>query len=78
VKALAESLAGRRDALVARSREQRAALAVQAARLERAATEPLVVGLGVAVALAGASPKARTWLVRAWVAGALLRRLLAR
>ncbi len=78
MRALADSLAARRTALVARSGRQRAELTAAATRLEHAATEPLVIGLGAAVALAGASPRARTWLVRAWVAGALLRRLLGR
>jgi hypothetical protein len=72
------SLARRREALVARSGEQRRELAGTAAGLRRAVAEPLVLGLGAVVALASASPRLRTWLVRAWVLGAFVRRLLAR
>jgi hypothetical protein len=46
--------------------------------MRRAATEPLVLGLGVAVTLFSGSPRLRWWFVRAWVAGAFLRRLLGR
>jgi hypothetical protein len=72
------SLARRREALVARSGEQRRELAGTAAGLRRAVAEPLVLGLGAVVALASASPRLRAWLVRAWVLGAFVRRLLAR
>ena len=72
------SLARRREALVARSGEQRRELAGTAAGLRRAVAEPLVLGLGAAVALASASPRLRAWLVRAWVLGTFVRRLLAR
>lgn len=72
------ALARRREALVARSGEQRRALAATAAGLRRAVAEPLVLGLGAVVALASASPRLRAWLVRAWVLGAFVRRLLAR
>jgi len=78
MNALLESLARQREALVARSGRQRAELTAAAARLERAVAEPLTIGLAAAVALAGASPRLRAWVVRAWVAGAFLRRLLAR
>ena len=78
MSALLESLARRREALVARSGRQRADIAAAGARLERAVAEPLTIGLAAAVALAGASPRLRAWLVRAWVAGVFLRRLLAR
>jgi hypothetical protein len=72
------TLAARRALLEARCGAQRAELAAAAARLQRDLAEPLAAGVAAAVALAGASPRLRTWLVRAWVAGALLRRLLAR
>lgn len=73
-----ERLARRREALVARCGEERAGVAAAATRLRQDATEPLALGLGAALALAGASPRLRVWLVRAWVAGALVRRLLLR
>jgi hypothetical protein len=76
MRALLESLVGRREALVARSARQRSELASAAAGVARAAAEPLVLGLGAGLALAGSSPKLRAWLVRAWVAAAFLRRLL--
>lgn len=72
------SLARRREALVARSGEQRRELAGTATGLRRAVAEPLVLGLGAVVALASASPGLRTWLVRAWMLGTFVRRLLAR
>lgn len=75
---LLDALAVRRAELVARSARQRGEIAGAVAGIERAAAEPLVLGLGVAVALLGSSPRVRTWFVRAWVAGSLLRRLLAR
>lgn len=75
---LLESLAERRADLVARSARQRGEIAQAVGGIERALAEPLVLGLGVAVALLGSSPRVRTWFVRAWVAGSLLRRLLAR
>ena len=75
---LLESLAGRREGLVARSARQREALAAAAGEVRRAAAEPLVLGLGVAVTLFSGSPRLRWWFVRAWVAGAFLRRLLGR
>lgn len=76
--ALRESLVRRRQALVARSARQRGEIAAATAGIGRAVAEPVVLGLGVAVALLGSSPRVRTWFVRAWVAGSLLRRLLAR
>jgi hypothetical protein len=75
---LLESLARRREALAARSARQRKVLAAEAGEMRRAATEPLVLGLGVAVTLFSGSPRLRWWFVRAWVAGAFLRRLLGR
>jgi len=78
VRSARAQLARRRAALAARCGDQRAELVAAASRLRAEAAEPLAAGLAAAVALAGASPRLRTWLVRAWVAGALLRRLLAR
>ena len=78
MKALRESLVRRRGALVARSARQREALAAEAGEMRRSATEPLMLGLGVAVTLFSGSPRLRWWFVRAWVAGAFLRRLLGR
>lgn len=76
MRELLASLAQRRAALVERSVAQRAEIAAAAGGVRRAAVEPLVLGLGVAVALAGGSPRLRAWLVRAWVIGAFVRRLL--
>lgn len=73
-----ERLARRREALVERSAAARRALADAASRLRSDAARPLALGLGAALTLAGASPRLRAWLVRAWVAGALVRRLLLR
>ncbi len=78
MKALRESLVRRRRALVARSARQREALAAEAGKVRRAASEPLVLALGVAVVLLGRSEGLRAWFVRAWVAGAFLRRMLGR
>ncbi|MDH4094870.1 MAG: hypothetical protein OEV81_08795 [Betaproteobacteria bacterium] len=75
---LLESLAERRAELVARSARQRGEIADAVAGIKRVAAEPLVLGLGLAVALLGSSARVRTWFVRAWVVGSLLRRLLAR
>lgn len=76
MSARVQSLARRREALVAHSGRQRAELAAAGARLERAVAEPLTLGLAAAVALAGTSPRLRAWFVRAWVIGAFVRRLL--
>ena len=70
------TLARRRAGLVERSAAQRADIVTAVAGARRAAAEPLVLALGAMVALAGASPRLRAWLVRAWVVGALVRRLL--
>jgi len=78
MRALAESLAERRAALVARGARQRAQIAAAAHGVERAVLEPLTLGLGVAGTVLGASPRLRGWFVRAWMAGALVRRLLGR
>ncbi len=69
-------LARRRGALVARCAAERAALGAAARGMRRAVVEPLVLGLGVAAALAGGAPRLRAWLVRGWVAYSLVRRLL--
>ena len=76
MKALLASLARRRAALVERSAAARAAAGAALADVRRAATEPLALGLGAAVALVGSTPRVRAWLVRAWVAYAFVRRLL--
>jgi hypothetical protein len=75
---LLESLAQRRAALVERSARQRGEIASTLAGARRAVEQPLVLGLGAAVTLLSASPRMRTWFVRAWIAGAFLRRLLGR
>jgi hypothetical protein len=76
MRAVLATLARRRAALVERSATQRADIVTAVAGARRAAAEPLVLALGAAVALAGASPRLRLWFVRAWVIGALVRRLL--
>ena len=76
MRAVLAGLARRRAALIERSATQRAEIVTTVAGVRRAAAEPLVLALGAAVALAGASPRLRAWLVRAWVVGALVRRLL--
>ena len=70
------TLARRRAALVERSALQRAEIVTAAGGARRAVAEPLVLALGAMTVLAGASPRLRAWLVRAWVVGALVRRLL--
>jgi hypothetical protein len=76
MKAVLATLARRRAALVERSAAQRAEIVNAVGGARRAAAEPLVLALGAMVALAGASPRLRAWMVRAWVLGALVRRLL--
>lgn len=76
MRAVLATLARRRAALVERSAAQRAEIVTAVAGARRALAEPLGIALGVAVALAGASPRLRPWVVRAWVIGALVRRLL--
>jgi hypothetical protein len=76
MRAVLATLARRRAALVGRSALQRAEIVAAGAGVRRAAAEPLVLALGATVALAGASPRLRLWFVRAWVIGALVRRLL--
>ena len=76
MRAVLATLARRRAALVERSATQRADIVTAVAGARRALAGPLVLGLGAAAALAGASPRLRLWFVRAWVIGALVRRLL--
>ena len=76
MRAVLANLARRRAALVERSALQRAEIVTAAGGARRAVAEPLVLALGAMVALAGASPRLRLWFVRAWVIGALVRRLL--
>lgn len=76
MRALLATLARRRAALVERSAAQRAEIATAVAGVGRAAAEPLALGLAAGLALAGGSPRLRAWLVRAWVIGAFVRRLL--
>jgi len=78
VRAFLDSLVRRRTALVERSTAQRGEVAAAVAGVQRAATEPLLLGAGVAATLLTSSPKLRGWLVRAWAAYAFLRRLLNR
>jgi hypothetical protein len=76
MRAVLATLARRRTALVERSVQQRAEIVAAAGGARRAVAEPLVLALGAMAVLAGASPRLRAWLVRAWVVGALVRRLL--
>jgi hypothetical protein len=76
MRALLAALTQRRAALVERSELQRAELVAGVGGVRRAAAAPLEIGLAAALALAGASPRLRAWLVRAWVIGALVKRLL--
>ena len=76
MRAVLATLARRRAALVERSALQRAEIVTAAGGARRAVAEPLVLALGAMTVLAGASPRLRAWLVRAWVIGALVRRLL--
>jgi hypothetical protein len=76
MRALLASLRERREALVERSAQQRDATLAGVADIRRAVTEPLALGIGAALALLGAMPRARGWLVRGWVALSLVRRLL--
>jgi len=76
MKAVLATLARRRAALVERSALQRAEIVATVAGARRAAARPLGLALGIVVALAGASPRWRPWVVRAWLLGALVRRLL--
>jgi hypothetical protein len=69
-----EALARRREALVQRSGAQRAEIAATVERTRNAATAPVLLGAGGLVALVSASPKLRSWLVRAWAVYALVRR----
>lgn len=70
-----EALARRREALVQRSGAQRTEIASAVERARNAVTAPLLLSGGAAVALVSASPKLRSWLVRAWAAYALIRRI---
>jgi hypothetical protein len=76
MRAVLATLARRRAALVERSALQRAEIVTAVGGARRAVAEPLVLALGAMAVLAGASPRLRAWLVRAWVVGALVRRLL--
>jgi len=76
MRAVLATLARRRAALVERSALQRAEIVTAVGGARRALAEPLVLALGAMAVLAGASPRLRAWLVRAWVVGALVRRLL--
>jgi hypothetical protein len=76
MRAVLATLARRRAALVERSAAQRAQIVTAVAGARRAVVQPLGIALGVAVALAGAAPRLRPWVVRGWVAYALVRRLL--
>jgi len=69
-----ETLARRREALVQRSAAQRAEIGAAISRASNAATAPVLLGAGGLVTLISASPKLRSWLVRAWAFYALVRR----
>jgi hypothetical protein len=68
------ALARRREALIQRSSAQRSEIASAIGRAQNAATAPLLLGAGGLVTLVSASPKLRSWLVRAWAFYALVRR----
>lgn len=70
-----EALARRRETLIQRSSAQRTGIAAAVERTRNAATAPLLLGGGAAVALVSSSPKLRSWLVRAWAVYALVRRI---
>lgn len=76
MKAVLARLAHRRAALVERSALQRAGVVAAVAGVRRAVAEPLALGLAAGLALAGGAPRLRAWLMRAWLAYALVRRLL--
>lgn len=78
MRAFLDELVRRRTALVERSAAQRGEVAVAVSGVQRAAAEPLLLGVGVAATLLSSSPKLRGWMVRAWVAYAFVRRLLDR
>jgi hypothetical protein len=78
VRAFFESLARRREALIARSTAQRDEVATAAAGVRRASAEPLLLGAGIAVTLLSSSPKLRSWMVRALAVYAFVRQLLGR
>jgi len=69
-----EALARRREALIQRSTAQRAEIATAVDRTRNAATAPVLLGAGGLVAMVSASPKLRSWLVRAWAVYALVRK----
>lgn len=73
-----DGLVRRRAALVARSSVQRTQVSVAYTQLRQKAAMPFLVGAGAAITLLAASPKLRGWMVRAWTAYALVRRLLDR
>lgn len=76
MRAVLKALARRRESLVARSAAQRGDVHETLRGVRSAITEPLALGLAAALALAGTAPRLRTWFVRAWVIGALVKRLL--
>ena len=78
MRAFFESLARRREALVARSAAQRDEVATAAAGVRRASAEPLLLGAGIAVTMLSSSPKLRGWVVRALAVYAFVRQLLGR
>jgi hypothetical protein len=69
-----EALARRREALIRRSGAQRAEIAAVIERTRNAATAPLLLSAGGVIAALSASPKLRSWLVRAWAFYALVRK----
>lgn len=78
MKEFHDALVRRRVALVERSSAQRKQVADAATDLRRAAATPLLLGVGVAATLLSSSPRLRGWVVRAWAAYSLIRRLLDR
>jgi hypothetical protein len=71
-------LGRRRETLVARSALQRVQVTASYAQLRKEAATPFLVTAGAAITLLGSSPRLRGWLVRAWAAYSLVRRLLDR
>ncbi|HEY7742438.1 MAG TPA: hypothetical protein VIA19_05260 [Burkholderiales bacterium] len=78
MNAFFETMARRREALVARSAAQRGDVAAAVAGVRRAAAEPLLLGAGIAVTLLASSPKLRSWAVRGWAVYAFVRQLIGR
>jgi len=78
MKTFLDALVRRRDALVERSAQQRAAIAAAAADIRRVSAAPVLLGASVAATLLASSPRLRGWAVRGWAAYAFVRQLRGR